>query len=71
MRARAAEDAFARETCFALADLKTLVPVAAERPDPETRRRRDAACFSQQKAIQSAKISRERERRVKKSVSGG
>ena len=55
MRARAAEDAFAREACFALADLKTLVPVAAERPDPETRRRRDAACllskklFSQQK----------------------
>ena len=38
MRARAAEDAFAREACFALADLKTLVPVAAERPDPETRR---------------------------------
>ena len=51
MRARAAEDAFAREACFALADLKTLVPVAAERPDPETRRRRDvyAACVGSKK----------------------
>ncbi len=46
MRARAAEDAFAREACFALADLKTLVPVAAERPDPETRRRRDVSNVS-------------------------
>ena len=57
MRARAAEDAFAREACFALADLKTLVPVAAERPDPETRRRRDrrdrrdAACLVSKKLL--------------------
>ena len=36
LRAKAAEDAFAREACFALADLEALVPVAAERPDPET-----------------------------------
>ena len=42
-RAKAAEDAFAREACFALADLKTLVPVAAERPDPETARRASAS----------------------------
>ena len=39
MRLNTAEDAFAREACFALADLKALVPVAAERPDPETARR--------------------------------
>ena len=39
MRLKNTEDAFAREACFALADLKTLVPVAAERPDPETARR--------------------------------
>lgn len=58
MRARAAEDAFARETCFALADLKTLVPVAAERPDPETRRRRDAACLVSKKLFSQRKRER-------------
>jgi len=63
MRARAAEDAFAREACFALADLKTLVPVAAERPDPETRRRRDVSnvskkLFSQQKRERTPKSVR-------------
>jgi len=65
MRARAAEDAFARETCFALADLKTLVPVAAERPDPETRRRRDAACLVSKKLFSQQKRERtSRERRA-------
>ena len=63
MRARAAEDAFAREACFALADLKTLVPVAAERPDPETRRRRDVSnvskkLFSQQKRERTKSVRR-------------
>ncbi len=44
LRLKTAEDAFAKEACFALASLKALVPVAAERPDPETGLRRVLSC---------------------------
>ena len=62
MRARAAEDAFAREACFALADLKTLVPVAAERPDG------DAPVVRRQKKTREARTNAAR---VSARVSGG
>jgi hypothetical protein len=44
LRLKTAEDAFAKEACFSLASLKALVPVAAERPDPETGLRRVLSC---------------------------